>query len=59
MKTNAIKKSNLSCACNQWKTRNLSAVNFKKHVTTMGRHLSPRYSHVILVRGYFVLTGVN
>ena len=37
------------------KTSNLSA---DKYLTSMGRHLSPRYGQVILVRGYPVLTAV-
>ena len=41
------------------KTSNLSADNFKKYSTSMGRHLSPRYGQVILVSGYPVLTAVN
>ena len=33
------------------KTSNLSADNFKKYLTLMGQHQSPRYSQVILVSG--------
>ena len=29
------------------------------HVTSMSSHMSLRYSHVILVSGYPVLTAVN
>ena len=46
-------------ACDHLKTSNLSADNFKKYSTSMGRHLSPRYGQVILVSGYPVLTAVN
>ena len=46
-------------ACDHLKTSNLSADNFKKYLTSMGRHLSRRYSQVILVSGYPVLTAVN
>ena len=46
-------------ACDHLKTSNLSADNFKKYLTSMGRHLSPRYGQVILVSGYLVLTAVN
>ena len=46
-------------ACDYLKTSNLSADNFKKYSTSMGRHLSPRYGQVILVSGYLVLTAVN
>ena len=42
-----------------FETGNLSADNFKKYSTSMGRHLSPRYGQVILVSGYPVLTAVN
>ena len=42
-----------------WKLVYLSADNFKKYLTSMGRHLSPRYGQVILVSGYPVLTAVN
>ena len=45
--------------CDHLKASNLSAGNFKKHSTSMGRHLSPRYGQVILVSGYPVLTAVN
>ena len=46
-------------ACDHLKTSKLSADNFKKYSTLMGRHLSPRYGQVILVSGYPVLTAVN
>ena len=52
-------KKNLTWACGHLKTSTLSAGNFKKHLTSMGRHLSPWYSQVILVSGYLVLTAVN
>ena len=42
------------------KTINWSSDSFQiNHVTSMGWHMSPRYGHVILVRGYPVLTAVN
>ena len=44
---------------NQLKTSNLSADNFKKYSTSMGRYPSPRYVQVALVSRYPVLTGVN
>ena len=47
-----LKKLNLSLRLLQ---TNLSADNFKKYLTSMGRHLSP----VILVSGYPVSTAVN
>ena len=50
-----FKKSKLEPA----KTNKLSADNFKKYSTLMGRHLSPRYGQVRLVSGYPVLTAVN
>ena len=40
-----------------WKQ--VPADNFKKYLTSMGRHLSPRYGQVILVSRYLVLTAVN
>ena len=54
---NHWKKINLSLG--SYETGNLSADNFKKFLTSMGRHLSPRYSQVILVCGYPVLIAVN
>ena len=48
-----------NCACDHLKTSELSADNFKKYSSLMGRHLSPRYGQVILVSGYPVLTAVN
>ena len=53
-----IKKKE-TCACDHLKTTNLSADNFKKYLSSMGRHPSPRYGQVILVSGYPVLTAVN
>ena len=50
---------NWTWACDHLKTSNLSADNFKKYLTSMGRHLSPRYGQVIQVTGYPVLTAVN
>ena len=41
------------------KTSNLSVDNFKKYLTSMGQHLSPRYGQMILVSEYPVLTAVN
>ena len=41
------------------KTSNLSVDNLKKYSTSMGQHLSPRYSQVILVKGYSVLTALS
>ena len=38
---------------------NLSANNFKKYSASMGQHLSPRYSQVILISRYPDLTAVN
>ena len=52
-------EKNWTWACDHLKTSNLSADNFKKYLTSMGRHLSPRYGQVILVSGYPVLTAVN
>ena len=52
-------KKNWTWACDYLKTSNLSADNFKKYSTSMGRYLSPRYSQVIMVSGYPVLTAVN
>ena len=48
-----------SVTCDHLKTSNLSADEFKKYLTSMDRHLSPRYGQVILVSGYPVLTAVN
>ena len=48
-------KKNWTWTCDHSKTSNLSADNFKKYLTSMGRHLSP----VILVSGYPVSTAVN
>ena len=42
-----------------WKPVPSQRITSKKHLTSMGRHLSPRYSQVILVSGYLVLTAVN
>ena len=42
-----------------WKPVPCQRITSKKHLTSMGRQLSPRYSQVILVRGYLVLTAVN
>ena len=53
----SLEKINLSLR--SFKTGNLSANNFKKYSTSMGRHLSPRYGQVILVSGYPVLAAVN
>ena len=53
----SLEKINLSLR--SFETGNLSADNFKKYSTSMGRHLSPRYGQVILVSGYPVLTAVN
>ena len=47
------------CNTNFTLASNLSADNFKKYSTSMGRHLSPRYGQEILVSGYPVLTAVN
>ena len=47
-----------SWACDQLKTSNLSAENFKR-VASMNRYPSPRYDHEILVSGYPVLTAVS
>ena len=52
-------KKNYTWACDRLKTSNLSADNFKKILTLMGQHLSPRYGQVILVSGYPVSTAVN
>ena len=38
---------------------NLSADNFKKYSTSMGRHSSPRFGQVILVSGCPVLIAFN
>ena len=46
-------------SCDHLKISNFSADNFKKYSSCMGRPLSPRYSQVILVSGYLVLTAVN
>ena len=54
---NPRKKINLSLR--SFETGNLSADNFKKYSTSMGRHLSPRYGQVVLVSGCPVLTAVN
>ena len=48
-------KKKITWACDHLQTSNLSADN----LTSMGRHLSPRYGQVILVSGYLVLTAVN
>ena len=42
-----------------WKPVPCQRITSKKHLTSMGRHLSTRYSQVILVSGYLVLTAVN
>ena len=52
-------KKKKNWACDHLKTSNLSANNFKKYSTLMGRYLSSRYGQVILVSGYPVLTAVN
>ena len=54
---NPRKKINLSLR--SFETGNLSADNFQKYSTSMGRHLSPRYGQVILVSGCPVLIAVN
>jgi len=52
-------KKNYTWACDRLKNSNLSADNFKKILTLMGQHLSPRYGQVILVSRCPVLTAVN
>ena len=55
-------KKNYTWACDAWKlvTCHLDNLdNFKKILTLIGQHLSPRYSQVILVSGYPVSTAVN
>ena len=52
-------KKKWTWACDYLKSSNLSAANFKKYLTSMGRHLSPRYGQLMLVSGYPVLTAVN
>ena len=42
-----------------WKPVPCQRITSKKYLTSMGRHLSPRYGQVILVSGYPVLTAVN
>ena len=42
-----------------WKLVTCQQVTSKKYLTSMGRHLSLWYSHVILVSIYSVLTAVN
>ena len=42
-----------------WKPVPCQRITSKKHLTSMGRNLSPRYSQVILVSGYLVLTAVD
>ena len=42
-----------------WKPVPCQRITSKKHLTSMGPHLSPRYSQLILVSGYLVLTAVN
>ena len=42
-----------------WKPVPCQRITSKKHLTSMGRNLSPRYSQVILVSGYLVLIAVN
>ena len=42
-----------------WKLVTCQRITSKKYLTSMGRHLSPRYGQVILVSGYPVLTAVN
>ena len=42
-----------------WKLVTCQRITLKKYLTSMGWHLSPRYSQVILVGGYPVLTAVN
>ena len=42
-----------------WKQVPCQRITSKKYLTSMGRHLSPRYSQVIPVSRYLVLTAVN
>ena len=42
-----------------WKLVTCHRITSKKYLTSMGRHLSPRYGQATLVRGYPVLTAVN
>ena len=42
-----------------WKPVPCQRLTSKNYLTTMGRHLSPRFTQVILVSGYLVLTAVN
>ena len=42
-----------------WKPVPCQRITSNEHLTSMGRHLSPRYSQVILVSWYLVLTAVN
>ena len=55
---NFFKKINLEPAI-IWKPVPCQRITSKKYLTSMGRHLSPRYGQVILVSGYPVLTAVN
>ena len=49
----------MNLSLRSFKIGNLSADNFKRYTTSMGRHLSPRYGRVILVSGYPDLIAVN
>ena len=42
-----------------WKLLTCQRITSKKYLTSMGLHLRPRYSQVILVSGYSVSTAVN
>ena len=42
-----------------WKLVTCQRITSKRYLTSMGRHLSPRYGQVILVSEYPVLTAVN
>ena len=42
-----------------WKLATCQRIPSKKYFTSMSWHMSPRYSHVILVSSYHVLTAVN
>ena len=53
-----LKKNKLEPAI-IWKLVTCQRITSKRHSTSMGRHLSPRYGQVILVSGYSVLTAVN
>ena len=46
-------------ACDHLKTSYFSAGNFKTYLTSLGRHLSPRYGQLILVSRYPILTAIN